>query len=192
MAKPILAAQVTLPGRQEEWEPVRSFEDFYEVSSLGRVRSLDRTITRRDGATKRFKGRILSSAKHNSGYRSVTLAKEGVNKSFLVHRLVAEAFLPRAPYHEEVNHKDGNKTNNAVENLEWCSRSENIQHSIKIGLFTKLVGSQKPASKLTERDVVEIRRHLESGMLVREVAARFGVSTAPISCIKHGKAWTHV
>lgn len=192
MANSILAAQLAIADMTEEWAPVREYEGFYEVCSSGKVRSVDRQITRKDGAVRRLKGRELSGALCNHGYISVTLAKSGVNRGFLIHRLVADAFLARSSGQDEVNHKDGDKTNNDARNLEWCTRSENIQHSVRIGLFTRLVGSQKPASKLTETDVVEIRKMLLSGALVKEIAAHFGVSTAPISYIKNGKAWNHV
>lgn len=110
----------------------------YEVSNLGRVRSVDRLITQvghKRTYTRRMPGRILRQRKQNGGYRQVWLSKDGVSKPFCVHRLVALCFITKT--NQEINHKDGNKDNNRVENLEWVSRSENIKHSYSVLLRLK-------------------------------------------------------
>jgi hypothetical protein len=114
----------------ECWEPIRDYEGIYEVSNCGRVRSLDRKVQYRDEVRKKS-GRVLKENTINGGYKQVTLQKDGKRKSVLVHRLVAEMFIENFSGLPQVNHKDGDKTNNSVENLEWCSAKENMIHSVK-------------------------------------------------------------
>lgn len=106
----------------EIWKDIVGYEGFYQVSNLGRVRSL-----------KCIKRTIFN----NSGYEIVNLKVKRKQKNKLVHRLVAETFIPNPFNKEQVNHKDGNKKNNSVDNLEWCSRHENMVHAYKQGLRDK-------------------------------------------------------
>lgn len=115
----------------EEWRAVADYEGMYEVSSLGRVRSLDRYRVGDHGARTRVAGRILSQRSGNSGYLTVWLSKDAQKRAHSVHRLVAVAFLPGDATRVEVNHIDGIKLNNAVANLEWASRSENVAHAYR-------------------------------------------------------------
>lgn len=123
---------MNLEAINEEWKTVEGYEGYYEVSNLGRVRSLDRRIMRSNGMKQSFKGRTLKPGKVKNGYLTVALLKKGVQKTHLIHVLVAKAFL--SPYGECVNHKDGNKTNNNVLNLEWCTNSGNVLHAYRTGL----------------------------------------------------------
>lgn len=109
-----------------EWRPIKGFEGLYEVSNIGNVRSLN---YRRTGEIK-----ILRLYKNNNGYLKAVLCKDGKQCTKKVHRLVANAFIPNLENKPQVNHIDGNKQNNAVSNLEWCTILENIQHSWKTGL----------------------------------------------------------
>jgi len=123
----------------EEWKPIKGYEGEYEVSNYGRVRSLDRkAIRERDNATISYKGKLLRLSTIPSGYIKVILHK----KQYAVHRLVATAFIPNPENKAEVNHKDGNKTNNCVENLEWCTRGENQKHAFRIGI-KRITDSQR-------------------------------------------------
>jgi hypothetical protein len=108
----------------EVWKPVVGFEGLYEVSNLGRVKSLKRTTT---------SGRELVQSL-NRGYKYVVLSKNGKQYNAKVHRLVAESYIPNPEGKKEVNHIDGNKANNAVENLEWATASENSRHAMQSGL----------------------------------------------------------
>ena len=108
----------------EIWKPVVGYEGFYEVSNLGNVRSLNwgnRGITKN-----------IYLKPHNRGYLQVELHANGRRKMFTVHRLVAEAFIQNEHGFPQVNHKDENKTNNAVDNLEWCTASYNARYSMEI------------------------------------------------------------
>lgn len=112
----------------EEWRPIEGYEGLYEVSSYGRVRSLDRYVRTCYEAYKLQKGKILSPAKDKFGYLKVVLNCNGKHKTINVHRLVAEAFIPNPDNFPQVNHRDEDKTNNIVDNLEWCDAKYNISY----------------------------------------------------------------
>lgn len=114
------------------WRPVVGFEDNYEVSDEGQVRTKERRVKTARGS--RLVPAKLRKFDTTSGYYDVVLFLDGVGTTKLVHRLVAEAFLPNPDGLEVVNHKDGNKQNNCVENLEWCSRNQNDLHASLKGL----------------------------------------------------------
>lgn len=109
---------------KEIWKDIEGYEGLYQVSNLGRVKSNLR------------KGKILKSNSTYDGYYNVTLSKNGKLKTYRIHRLVCIAFLDNPLNKSEVNHIDGNKKNNNIENLEWCTRSENAEHAHKTGLNT--------------------------------------------------------
>ena len=112
----------------EEWRSVPGYEGLYEVSSYGRVRSLDMYVKCRYGNYRLHKGKVLSPAKDKNGYLKVNLCCNGKDKIIRVHRLVAQAFILNPDNLSEINHKDEDKTNNSVENLEWCDRKYNINY----------------------------------------------------------------
>lgn len=112
----------------EEWRPVVGYEGLYEVSNTGRVRSFDRYVKYSNGQIHLHKGKVLSPGKNTKGYLSVVLNCSGKRKTITVHRLVTEAFIPNPDNLPEVNHKDEDKTNNRVENLEWCDRNYNLNY----------------------------------------------------------------
>ncbi|NFG01740.1 hypothetical protein FCV36_05215 [Clostridium sporogenes] len=117
--------KIKLYPHQEIWKDIKGYEGLYQVSNLGKVKSLITTQSRRIG--------ILKSYNH-SGYRRINLYKNGKGKKYYIHRLVAKAFISNVNNYPEVNHIDGNKQNNRVENLEWCTSSQNQIHAFKIGL----------------------------------------------------------
>ena len=114
----------------EVWRDVVGYEGLYEVSNRGNVRSLN---WRGTGITK-----TIQQKKHNRGYWQVILSVDGVQKTFLVHRLVANAFLDNPNHLPLINHKDENRKNNNAENLEWCSRSYNVRYSNHGGIKKRI------------------------------------------------------
>lgn len=115
----------------EEWRQIPGYEGLYEVSSYGRVRSLDRYVKGRYGNYRLHKGKILRLELSNSGYYFVELMHKYKRKHFYVHRLVAEAFIDNLHSFRDVNHKDEDKTNNIVDNLEWCDHKYNCNYGTK-------------------------------------------------------------
>lgn len=119
----------------EEWKPIAEFEG-YEVSNIGRVRSLPRIITKKNGRTERFNGGMLSITINKKCFNRlyVSLRKTGDKKTYkrYVHRLVAQAFIPNPNNYKEINHIDENPNNNNVENLEWCTRRYNLDYGTRV------------------------------------------------------------
>jgi hypothetical protein len=117
----------------EKWETIKGYEELYEISTLGRVRSLDRNCPQPHLLIRNLKGKYLKTAINNKGYVAVGLQKRG----FFIHRLVATAFIPNPLNLPQVNHKNGVKTDNRIENLEWCDAVYNMQHAHKNNLIKK-------------------------------------------------------
>ena len=147
---------------------------FLEVSNFGEVKSHGKII----------KGEITSG-----GYCRVHISHKGVQYKFLVHRLVAEAFILNPKHLPEVNHIDGNKQNNSVDNLEWCTRSQNTSHAFKTGL-RNYNGCKNPHSKLTQSEVETIRRIYVRGKHCENnsygLAKRYNVSPKTIQNVVNG------
>jgi hypothetical protein len=172
----------------ETWKDVIGYEGIYQVSNIGRIRSLDRVTCH--GHKRR--GVILSSKKGNNGYEKVILSK-GNNKSHVsTHRIVAETFLIKDRDNFIVNHKDGNKLNNDVTNLEWVSNSYNIQHAFDNGLNHGRKGMKHHMAKLNDLQVRIIKKSLILGVRLTDLASIFNVSIGTISNIKNGNGWSHV
>ena len=119
---------------EETWKDIQGFEGYYQVSNLGRVKSLERYVCHSGKAMLR-KERIRKPF-DNQGYWNLTLHKDKQDYHTTIHQLVAKAFIPNPDNLPVVNHKDGNKKNNCVDNLEWVTASENSRHAIKIGLIS--------------------------------------------------------
>lgn len=115
----------------EEWRPVVGYEGFYEVSNLGNVRSIDRIIKYKKSGKSLRRGRTMRLNTNRYGYIDLKLCKNGQEKAHLVHRLVANAFLINPETKPQVNHKNGVKNDNRLENLEWATLSENRLHSFR-------------------------------------------------------------
>ena len=186
---------------KEIWRPIKNYETYYEVSNLGRVRSVDRVIIDSDGVKRLLKGKILKPAKNNNGYLVCGLRKNSKANSFTVHRLVAQAFLPNTDNLPEVNHKDENKDNNRVflkkngsvnldkSNLEWCTRSYNINY----GTRNKQVAEKLKI--LLSKPVLQI--DISTGQViseypsVMEVARQLNINNGGISncCLRKRKTY---
>ena len=117
----------------EQWKPVHGYEGIYEVSSHGRVRSLDRTVTYSDGRVRRYKGKVLRATLSSGGYPCLSLYSQGKEKRRYVHSLVAEAFIGTRPKGMEVCHNDGDPANNHLDNLRYDTHSDNMLDSVRHG-----------------------------------------------------------
>ena len=108
---------------REIWKDIKGYEGLYRVSNLGKVKSLDRFIHYKNGVNKFHKGKLLTI--HKNDYLFVRLYKKSIPKTKYIHKLIAEAFIPNPNNYPEVNHKDENKLNNSIDNLEWCTIAYN-------------------------------------------------------------------
>lgn len=149
----------------EVWADVKGFEGKYRISSIGRVRSVKRDIILRPG--------------NSRGYHNVTLSNGIAKKSTGVHRLVAQAFIPNPDNKPSVNHIDGNKINNSVGNLEWCTQAENLSHAFQV------LGRTWHNAKLTQKQVEEII-NLKGKISAAQIARDYGVHWTRVSQIHRG------
>lgn len=190
----------------EEWKTIEYYSD-YQISNLGVIKSL-----------KKWRGtneRILKPSKDKDGYNLIILYN-GKAKTFKIHRLLLELFKPIVNSKSfECNHINGIKDDNRLENLEWCTKSENMTHAYKIGLCLKgenhswygkhiskdikdkmsrmNSGENSPAHKLTKIEVIEIRKIVKENKMTRkEIAKMFNVHLSTIDRVKSGKTWKHV
>lgn len=121
------------------WKPVVGYEKLYKISTMGEILSCEKYA----GRSFR-KEKIIATFEDKTGYVKVNLYKDNKHKQLYVHRIVAEAFIPNPLNLQQVNHKDGNKSNNNLSNLEWCSPSENIKHAYSTGLKQGKKGKNHP------------------------------------------------
>lgn len=176
---------------QEIWKPIPGYEAFYEASTLGKIRSLDRQILRSDGIVRQLKGRVLKQTPM-SGYLMVSLSVSAKRDVQLVHRLVASAFCEQPEGCFVINHLDADKSNNRPENLEWTTSKANTAHAMKLDLMNFAIGSRKGSAKLNESDVKQIIRRLHSKEMQKTIAEEYGVAQPIIANINLGKGWRHV
>jgi hypothetical protein len=158
------------------WRPIAGFPN-YQVSRDGQVRSLVRN-------------RLLAQARGPKGYYTVNLYHNGRPRCCLVHRLVAAAFLGVIPPGWQVNHKTGDKSRNAAEDLEIVTPEENRRHAVRQGLIVR--GEDNPKAKLKEEDVREIRRRRAAGERVRDIAWDYDLTDRTVYMICRRQTWKHV
>lgn len=129
----------------ERWVKIPGYEGLYEVSNMSRIKSVDRCFVR-NGVTVYLKGQLLKQHLSKRGYWCVKLSNGGKTKTKTVHRFVG-LFIKNPQSLPDINHKDGNKTNNHIDNLEWCNHTQNMQHAIKNGLINRLSGEDNKLTK---------------------------------------------
>lgn len=174
--------------KNETWKPVIGFEGRYEVSDLGRVRSLDSSHPnpRNKSLLCKRKGRVLKQ-RLSAGYFGVSLG-QGVTR--ITHRLVLEAFVGPCPERMEACHNNGNRTDNRASNLRWDTRKNN--HADKIEHGTSQRGENHGSAKFTAVDVERVRALRRAGCSQTEIAKWLGMSQSNVSYIDRGEAWKHL
>lgn len=162
-----------------EWLKVAGFEHQYEVSSSGKVRN-SKTL------------RILQPGLTANGYHIVVLRRDLKSHTLYVHRVVGTTFGLLENTELIINHKDGVKTNNNLDNLEPCSFAENMKHAQDTGLLNIVKGSRNGKSKLNESEVKEIKALIKAKYKLKLIAVSFGVTPEAISAIKRGISWSNI
>jgi hypothetical protein len=178
-----------MESQHEEWLPVDSAFDplgAYDVSSLGRVRR------RAEGPLYFRTERILKCCKDTKGYPLARLSQgSNVFRSITVHKLVARAFIGPRPYGLQINHRDGKKWNNRVDNLEYITCAENIRHAVRLGLNTPTQGEKNRHAKLDRERVVAIRSEVNYRNY-EELGLKYSVDEATISRVRSRRTWRHI
>lgn len=174
----------------EKWCDIENYQGYYQISSFGRVRSINRYITRIDGRVCFIPSRILKPFQGKTcNYLCVQLCKDNVTEKFMIHRLVAKAFLGLKDKSTlEVNHINGNRHDNTVDNLELVTHQQNINHSISHFLKNDY-GEKSTNSKLSNNQAEEIRQKWFDGVKQVDLANEYNVSKQTICKIVHYKAY---
>jgi NUMOD4 motif/HNH endonuclease len=179
--------------KTEIWKDIEGYEKFYEVSNLGRVRSFDRLVKTENPniahpSVRTVHSQILAPS-NRAGYPRLCLCKEGQKKYFYVHRLVATAFIPNPENKPQVNHINGIKANNNVENLEWLTARDNQIHAYKTGLNISPRSVDRCNAKLSPATIHRAKTLREIGYVYKKIAELVGVSYTTIHLALNGKTW---
>lgn len=180
---------------EEIWKGIPGYEGLYEASNFGAVRSKDRVIYENNGKARPLKGKVLIQSPNPKGYPGVGLSKNGKVDCYRTHRIIAELFVSNPFKNSEVNHLDENKTNNRADNLEWCTRLQNIHHGT--GMLRKQIsqtgapnyknrGEGCGTSKLKNHQVIAIYNDPRK---YKEISKEYGVSPSSVCEIKNKKVW---
>lgn len=164
--------------QKEMFKDIPGYENIYQVSNIGRVKRIG-TI---DSRGRTVKEKILKQ-NLNKGYYYVELCHNARRKKYAIHRLVSMTFITNVKNKNFVNHINCIKTDNRVENLEWCTRLENAQHAAKNNLYVKKYGEKNTQCKLSDSDVKEIRKLAENGMTRKDIAKLFNCTRQHVSKI---------
>lgn len=171
----------------ENWKAVVGYEGLYEVSDLGKVRSL--SFRNRNVAIDRIK--ILAQSKLPSGYLRVSLCRDNTRRDQFVHALVLNAFVGQRPTDNEAAHRNGRPSDNRLANLRWATRRENNVDD-KIAHGTLRVGSRVHNAKLTESSALQIHELRSSGEMTDAIALKLGVCVDTVRKVLRGERWPHV
>lgn len=174
-------------ANKETWKEIKGTDGNYSVSNLGNVRNNGFYANVAGGGKRFVKPRLLKAQLTANGYPFITYMK---SESKLIHRMVARAFIPNPLNKEFVNHKNGIKTDNRVENLEWCTRQENEDHAFSTGLKNS-TGSKNVRAKITEKDVIFILENYGK-ISDDDLCNKFNIHRGTLQRIVNRKIWRHV
>lgn len=181
----------------EIWLPIKDFEDYYEVSNLGRFRNKDRLLTRNNGVKQFTKGKILKNNYYSNGYVQLILYVNKVRFNFIGHRVIAEHFIPNPNNFSVVNHLNSIRWDNRVINMEWCTTVDNMQHMIKSGrrvMGKRYKGGEHCNTNLTDEDAVYIKRNYKKGKNNDKLYELFSdkIGRSAFDKICYSLSWKHI
>lgn len=165
---------------QDHWKDIPGFEGLYKISISGDVESF---------RIKRNPQHVILKPVLANGYKRVCLCKDSKVFYKRIHSLVAQTFIPNQNGYPVINHRDGNKLNNDINNLEWCTSADNIRHAVKTGLISTQYGQYSRMSKLTEEQAIYI---FNSNETISALSKQYGVSNSTINAIRKGVNWKHL
>lgn len=176
---------------EEIWKDIPSYEGYYQVSNLGNFRSLPRIIKYKQNGTRNYPAKSLLTETTKDNYQRIVLMKDGIKTRFQAHRLVALAFIPNPDNKPFINHIDGNKSNNIVTNLEWCTASENMTHADNTGL-RDMFNHHNPSNSKRVRCIETGQEFLSCLRAVRSLGkGNNSVSTLTRGIYRRGTAFGH-
>lgn len=179
---PALLAEIARLKALTQWRPVKGFEEVYEVNRVGQVR--------------RTNGRLMNPWANHNGYMLVKLTCVKLKKraDYRIHRLVAEAYLPNPENKPYINHIDNNPANNSIENLEWCTQGENIQHARNQGRMADRYwkGKRSPNASLTDEQIKNIRELRAQGLSYQRIADDVGTNKRTVERVIKGEAYAAI
>lgn len=176
---------------EQIWKDIPNYEGRYQISNDGKVRSLERKVYLESrGIYRTVKGIILKGSPDTLGYPTVALWKDNKLDLRRIHRLVAEMYIPNPDNKPQVNHIDGDKTNNSYTNLEWVTMSENIKHAYKTNLADKR-GEKHHNSTITNEQARQIK-YGHKDMKTKDIAKLYSISPATVCRIRSGERWKSI
>lgn len=174
---------------REIWKDIKGYECLYQASNLGKIRRTESVVVDKNKKrTRKFKSKIIKQILRKDGYYFVNLSKNGKVKTAKVHRLIAETFLKNDKNYNIINHKDGNKKNNNIANLEWCSCSHNNKEAYRLGLRKPTIlkgtlnGSSKPILQFDTSN-----NFIKKWSCIKEASKELKIKDSNISLVCKGK-----
>jgi hypothetical protein len=160
----------------------------YQINRSGQILSLPKQLVNARGSFI-TKPKILKTITSYQGYKMINLTMGGKGLHFTIHRLLAITFIPNPDNHPIINHIDGNKGNNDLANLEWCTHKHNSKHAIRIGMNRRANGVNAPKAKLQPSDIPEILKLKSDGLTYVAIGRKYGIAPGSVRAICTGKSW---
>lgn len=180
--------------KNEIWKEIKGYEGIYSISSFGNVKRHERSVPSKNASRMVLKEKLLKIHTNHRGYSYVVFGVNNKSQNYSIHRLIAEYFIPNPENKEQVNHINGIKSDNRIENLEWATRKENMVHARENNLFPSdhNRGIKHGKAILNPKKVREIRELKDNGKSYKQLADLYSVSMGCIQLIMNRTNWKHV